>query len=372
MKSLTAVVAVVVVAAGAFVLFVPQYTGVPVAAQEVGRPAQVLFHTRLEQAAFQQAPPPLPAVDEQGPPATTKYRNVQVLTDVSAAEFMRLQQAITAWVSPDEGCAFCHVGSDFASDANPRKLAAREMLRMTRHLNSAWSSHVGRAGVTCFTCHRGQPMPAEIWFPSVPPEQHRLIGRQENWVEAADTVRKFFPDDSLAEYLYDDQPISVQSTEAITGSHTVSSQVEAKRVYEMMMTMSDGIGVNCGYCHNSRNLQSWDESTPYRWIAHDALKLVRDLNRNYLLPVGRLVPQTRTLTTETNLPVLPPRETSPQIGNGFVVCGTCHLGITRPLNGVNMVDAYPGLGGPASGQAAAALQKPVASIGSIENVHALR
>ena len=354
MRSLSILLGVGVLASGAFLIFVPQYTGTPSAAEEVGRPAQVLFHRQIQSASFQQAPVALAPAPEGGPAATSQYRNVQVLTDLRAAEFDRLQIALTAWVSPKEGCHFCHVDNDFASDAKPQKLAARVMLKMTRHLNTRWSSHVAGAGVTCYTCHRGQPVPSEIWFPSVPPPEHTFIGKQENWVEAADTVRKFFPDDSLAEYLYDDQPIAVQSSTALK-SGTIASSIEAKRIYEVMMTMSDGIGANCGYCHNSRAFQSWAESTPYRWIGYDAIRLVRDVNRNYLFEVGQIVPQTRSLTNATQLPVIPPRELNPQLGNGFVTCATCHVGITKPLNGTNMVDAYPGLGGPASAIASIAL-----------------
>ena len=342
MKAITKVTGIGLVAAAAFVLFVPTWTPIPRSAQEVGFPQEIQFESPVERAAINRAPDPLPAVPAGGPAATEAYKNVQVLTDVSAAEFMRLQTAITAWVSPQQGCAFCHVGGDYASDALPTKQAARIMLRMTRHLNSDWSNHVAAAGVTCYTCHRGQPVPAEIWFPSPPPPQKSFVAQQDDWNESADTVRKFFPDASYSEYFLGGQPIAAQSVTA-GHSHTVASQDEVKRIYEMMMTMSDGIGVNCGYCHNSRAFESWAESPPARWVGYYALRLVRDLNRNYLLPLAALVPQTRTLEGATRLPVLPARETGPQLGNGLVLCGTCHLGEPKPMNGANMVHDYPGL-----------------------------
>ncbi len=357
MKSLTVIAIAGVIAAGAFVVFVPTYTGPPHDAKEVGFPQQVLFGGAAERASARQVPPALPPAEKGGPSATETYKNVKVLTDVSAAEFMRLQTAITDWVAPKQGCAFCHAGDDYASDAKPTKAAARVMLQMTRHLNTDWANHVAGAGVTCYTCHRGQPVPAEIWFPRTPPAQHPFIAPQENWGESADTVRKFFPDDGFAEYFYDDQPIAVQST-TVEPSGTVSARVEAKRIYEMMMQMSDGIGVNCGYCHNSRAFESWAESTPYRWVAYDAIRLLRDVNRNYLRTIAELAPQTRTLTTETNIPVLPARESGPQLGNGLVLCATCHVGVTKPLGGVNMVRDYPGLTGPASVHPAAANSTP--------------
>ena len=66
--------------------------------------------------------------------------------------------------------------------------------------------------MTCYSCHRGQPVPAEIWFPNAPKPQHRFIASRTIWQEAADTVRKFFPDARFAEYFLGSEPIAVQST----------------------------------------------------------------------------------------------------------------------------------------------------------------
>jgi hypothetical protein len=38
------------------------------------------------------------------------------------------------------------------------------MLEMTRTINTDWKPHVKATGVTCYTCHRGQAVPAEVWF----------------------------------------------------------------------------------------------------------------------------------------------------------------------------------------------------------------
>jgi photosynthetic reaction center cytochrome c subunit len=296
----------------------------------------------MPEPVAQTAPQPLPAAADGGPSAAQQYKNVQVLTDVSAAEFMRLQQAMTQWVAPKQGCAFCHEGTDYASDAKPAKLAARLMLKMVRDINANWKQHVQPAGVTCFTCHRGHPVPSEVWFPIPPQPEKPLVAKQDNWREASDTVRKFFPDDSYYEYLLEDTPISVQSSTALP-SNTVASQIVAKRVYEMMMTMSGGIGVNCGFCHNSRVFQSWRQSTPERWHGFDGIKLTRALNRTYMLQLSPMIPETRELLHETGLPVLPARETGKQTGNGFVLCATCHYAHPRPLDGANMLQDYPGL-----------------------------
>lgn len=356
MRALPIALGIAACAAAAFVVFVPVWTHPPVPAAQLAPPpaSQIQFgRGQMPEPISQSAPAPLPPAEAGGASATASYKNVQVLTDVSAAEFMRLQQAITQWVSPKQGCAFCHVAGDDASDAKPEKQVARLMLRMVRHVNADWRQHVQPAGVTCYTCHRGQPVPAETWFPRLPPPVRNVVAKQDNWNEAADNVRKFFPDAGWDLYMLEDTPISVQSSTA-EPSHTVASQIVAKRVYEMMMQMSDGIGVNCGYCHNSRALQDWRQSTPQRWVGQSGLDLTRDLNRQFLLQLPGLLPQTRSFVHETALPVLPDRESGAQPGDGLVLCATCHEARPKPLDGAAMLSDYPGL----TGQAQVSEAKP--------------
>jgi photosynthetic reaction center cytochrome c subunit len=342
MKSITVVAGLGLLAAAAFVLFVPTWNRPPYTAEEVAIPANDQFLPVAARYGLNKPPPPLPPAANGGPSATATYKNVKVLTDVSAAEFVRLQTAITAWVAPKQGCSFCHAGTDWASDAKPQKQAARIMLTMTRHLNSGWSTHVAPAGMTCYTCHRGQPVPGQAWFPDAPKPERRFVGYQDNWQESADTVRKFFPDNGFAEYFLDDQPIAVISTTSVPDG-TIGSWPEAKRIYEMMMQLSDGIGVNCGYCHQSRAFQDWKQSSPHRWTAWYAIRMVRDLNRNFLLPVADIVQESRTLEHENSIPVIPVRMKGTQTGEGLVVCATCHFGLPQPMNGANMLKDYPGL-----------------------------
>ena len=341
MKSITLAAGGALLLAGAFVLFVPTWEHFQ-GGTEVGFPQEIQFTPARTWLAVNKAPPPLPPAEVGGPLATAVYKNVQVLTDVSAAEFMRTQQAITNWVSPKEGCGFCHAGENYASDEKPAKAAARIMMQMTRHMNADWAVHVQPSGVTCYSCHRGQPVPSETWFPQAPMPEHPLVAKRDNWQESADTVRKFFPDAGWDEWFVQDQPARVQSTTALPTGR-VSSFVVAKRLYEMMMQYSDGIGVNCGFCHNSRAFNDWSESTPYRWSGYNALRLVRDLNSNFLLKIAAAMPQTRQLMRETSLPVIPAQQRGVQEGNGLVVCATCHLGLPKPLNGANMVHDYPAM-----------------------------
>jgi photosynthetic reaction center cytochrome c subunit len=103
------------------------------------------------------------ALAAQSPSAEKKPENVQVLTGLSLreirAEMMMMSDAL------DVKCGHCHSAGNFASDNNRNKVAAREMLRMTKALNE---QYFGRAAategttlghVTCFTCHRGAARP---------------------------------------------------------------------------------------------------------------------------------------------------------------------------------------------------------------------
>ena len=267
-----------------------------------------------------------------------------MLTDVSAAEFMRLQQAITNWVSPKQGCAFCHNTENWASDEKATKLAARRMFEMTRYINSAWAGHVNPAGVTCYSCHRGQPVPAEVWWPQVPRPAHSFAAKSEEWRDASPTVYGFFPDAGFAEYYLQDNPVAGISQSALR-TNDVGAQVVNARIYEMMMQMSVQIGVNCGYCHASRAFQDWSQSTPMRWTGYYSLRLIRDLNRNYLLPFAKIIPQQRALEHPTSLPVIAANERGQQPGNALLTCETCHYRLPKPMNGANMVKDYPGLVG---------------------------
>ena len=348
MKIATILIGAGVVGAGVLAVIVPDWHRPWFHGTQMGFRGEqaVQFESRASSVPINAiVPEPLPAAVDGGPKATEQYKNVKVLTDVSAAEFMRLQQAVTNWVSPKEGCAFCHDTKDFSSDVKPTKLAARRMFEMTRYINSAWSTHVNPAGVTCYTCHRGQPVPAEVWWPRVPAPVKKFVDLRDHWNEAADTVTTFFPNAGFAEYYLQDNPIAAQSTTAMR-THDVADVKVPTRIYEMMMQMSLQIGVNCDYCHlNTSVFEDWKQSTPMRWSGYYGLRFIRDLNRNYLLPLAQIIPQQRSLVHPTAMPVIPDTQKGQQPGNALLTCGTCHYRLPQPLNGAEMVKDYPGLVG---------------------------
>ncbi len=63
--------------------------------------------------------------------------------------------------------------------------------------------------------------------------------------------------------------------------------------YALMMNFSQSLGVNCTYCHNTRSFTDWDQSTPQRATAWYGIRMVRDLNTNYLDPLHSTFPPAR-------------------------------------------------------------------------------
>jgi hypothetical protein len=129
-----------------------------------------------QQAAIPPEPYPLPA--DEGPRASEVYQNVQVLGDLSAERFNHLMASITAWVSPEQGCNYCHNPNNLADDSVYTKNVARRMLQMTRGINGRWANHVQDTGVTCYTCHRGQPVPQYIWAQEPKPDDFSVRGQK--------------------------------------------------------------------------------------------------------------------------------------------------------------------------------------------------
>ena len=142
-----------------------------------------LYNPRMMPAIVQanQIPEALPPEDPAGQKASEVYTNVQVLKDLDANEFMRLMTAMTEWVSPEQGCTYCHAEDDLAADTLYTKVVARRMLEMTQQINSSWKPHVAETGVTCFTCHRGKPVPANIWFQDPGPAHAQ--GFAQDWMD---------------------------------------------------------------------------------------------------------------------------------------------------------------------------------------------
>ena len=250
----------------------------------------------------------LPPAGASPPP---QWQNVQVLGDISVGEFNRTMIAFSQWVGGGNGnCAYCHNLANFAADSYPdgkeiyTKVVARRMIQMTRQINSEWTSHVANTGVTCYTCHLGKPLPNGLWFYT---DQNQI----------------------LRHYL-DGAGARVISQSAVPSNANRSSVKQAEWTYALMISQSTSLGVNCTFCHNSRNFASWDQAPPQRVTAYAGIQMLRDVNTNYLAPLAPVYHESR----------LGPMGDAPK-----AQCLTCHNGVNKPLYGFPMAKHYPALWG---------------------------
>lgn len=296
--------------------------------------------TRGADLAAQEAPPSQDPASSEGPRAGDVYQNVQVLGDLSVSEFTRLMQGITNWVSPEEGCAYCHEGGNFASDKPYTKKVSRRMIEMTQHINAQWKDHVAQTGVTCYTCHRGKNVPQYTWYPDQARDSFQGMAGWRDGQNAPDedVALSSLPGDPFSPYLLEDTDIRVAEGTALPRGQGASIQA-TEHTYGLMMHMSESLGVNCTYCHNSRAFRNWEQSNPARVSAWHGIRMAREINNDYVDPL-----------TEW----LPPKRKDTQGNAQRVNCTTCHQGLPKPLNGAPMVADYPSLVGDAGEQEASA------------------
>ena len=126
--------------------------------------------------------------------------------------------------------------------------------------------------------------------------------------------------------------IPVAGKAALAGDNR-SSIKQAEHTYGLMMHMSSSLGVNCTYCHNSRAFGEWAGGPPQRATAWYGIRMARDLNNDYLVPLTSTFPAHR-------------------LGTGGDVakinCATCHQGAYKPVYGAQMAKDYPALQGGAA------------------------
>ena len=319
-------------------LFTAGWTRPPIIGQQLGfrglgmqQVTTPSAQRRLENANALPDAIPMPA--PEGPKASEVYKNVQVLNDLTAVQFNTLMVAITTWVAPKEGCGYCHNTDNLADDSIYAKKVARRMIQMTMHVNNDWKAHVQNTGVVCWTCHRGNPIPKDTWTES------------QGWPQAGGFAASNYglghpsvangstslTQDPFTPLLEKAAAIRVQATKALPAMGDVGAPIlSTEQTYSLMMAISQGLGVNCTFCHNTREFGQWPESTPQRVIAWHGIQMVRELNGAYLDPLKDLLPPER----------LGALGDAPKVS-----CATCHQGANKPLLGVSLAKDYPQLGG---------------------------
>jgi len=280
-----------------------------------------------EKEKVNQAPPSTGMAPAEGEKASKIYQNVQVLGNLSQAQFTTFMVSMASWVAPNEGCVYCHNPANFAEDSKYTKIVARRMIQMTQHINSNYKTHVKETGVTCYTCHRGNNIPQNVWFKDVPQNVSgpALGNRNGQNAPAASVGYASLPYEPFSQYLLASNPARIQGNNGLPNGNVHSLQ-ETEGVYGIMMHFSQALGVNCTYCHNSRAFSNWSQSTPQRSQAWYGIQMVKDVNNTYMAPLTKTFPEHRLG------------------GTGDVAkanCLTCHQGVNKPMYGKSMLGDFP-------------------------------
>jgi photosynthetic reaction center cytochrome c subunit len=288
--------------------------------------------------ALNVAPAPPYQSSPTGQKARELYPNLEVLGDLYEDQFNGLMASMAEWIAPagsvpddQQGCAYCHNTENMGDYSKYTLKVARRMIQMTRTINGDWKTHVAQTGVTCYTCHRGHPVPQNIWFKENGPGPVAGAGETGwmGWRNGQNVVTKTsnstsLPYDYSSEFLLGDKNIRVHTLTALPSGNKATI-MDTEHTYALMNHMANGLGVNCTFCHNSRAFNAWDESPPQRVTAWYGIRMVRALNTDYLEPLK---------------PVFPPGRLGRTGDSPKVNCTTCHQGLNKPLNGVSMLKDY--------------------------------
>ncbi len=102
--------------------------------------------------------------------ARDAYENAEpLLGDLTVGNYDRLVEAMRVWTG---------IPGLFDGEETYQTVVARQMIQMTQSINETWGDHVAPAGVTCYTCHRGEPVPSNIWFDISPVVESFRAGRE--------------------------------------------------------------------------------------------------------------------------------------------------------------------------------------------------
>jgi photosynthetic reaction center cytochrome c subunit len=149
----------------------------------------------------------------------------------------------------------------------------------------------------------------------------------QNKAGKASVGNSSLPYDPFTPFLLGSQEIRVTAKTALPTGHDVPLK-QAEWTHGLMIHMSDGLGVGCVHCHNSRAFAEWNQSPPARITAWHGIRMVRDLNNQFMVPLTAGQPKNRL---------------GPTGDIAKINCATCHQGVNKPLNGASMVKAHPEL-----------------------------
>ena len=287
--------------------------------------------------AYYTEEPYVPTGDE--PLARDIYQNVQVLGDLTEDNFNRVMNAMTQWVSPDQGCAYCHGDvalEEYGADDLYTKVVARRMIQMTQNINENWDGHVNanqEVGVNCYSCHRGANVPSEIWFNITP-----VTKSTSGWASVQNRATSLsqstsLPSNALEVYLTEYEAVNVHDLESrvagVPNDIEVASIQKTEMTFSLMNYFSNSLGVNCVFCHNSRAFYDPGQNTPQWATALLGRQMVIEMNQEYLIPLQDTYPAERLGPVYADAPK--------------AACKTCHKGYQQPMQGLNVIADWPEL-----------------------------
>jgi photosynthetic reaction center cytochrome c subunit len=209
-------------------------------------------------------------------------------------------------------------------------MVARTMIAMTQRTNEAWGEqHTAPTGVTCWTCHRGQPVPQYVFAQDPGRPLPGALAKVPNGQNIAGPLVGYasLPSEPLNKYLSGDAEIGIAGPTALPTGNDLSIK-DAEWTYSLMMYFSGSLGVNCTYCHNSQSFAKWEGSPPARLTAWHGINMVREVNSTYIAATEEYLPEHRK---------------GPLGDVPKVACETCHQGAYKPLYGAQMLKDYPNL-----------------------------
>jgi photosynthetic reaction center cytochrome c subunit len=252
------------------------------------------------------------------------------LANVTVENYERLRDAMRAWTGiPD----LLEPGNDSYQTS-----LAYSMIEMTQNINQNWAGHVqanAEVGVTCYTCHRGQPVPNNIWF-----RVGNVNANVAGWpaIQNRVTMTSNFtslPSTYLEHFLLQDE----NGQYGVAQVHDLESRVQqqpgdpliqqAEMTYAWMNYFSNSLGVNCTFCHNTRAFYDPAQVTPQWATAGLGILMVQETLEQYILPLETVLPPERLGPVFADVPKL--------------ACRTCHQGEQQPLNGLNVIRNWPEL-----------------------------
>ena len=158
---------------------------------------------------------------------------------------------------------------------------------MVQHVNSGWKSHVAETGVTCYTCHRGQPVPSNVWFNDPGPTQAGGMAQMPAGKNHPTAVANSssLPVDPFTPFLEQDNNIRVQSSGGAAWNGPPVDQADRLDLFIDDPFLPVAWASIALIVITRRALSDWSQSPPQRVTAWYGIRMVRDLNNNYLDPL---------------------------------------------------------------------------------------